>query len=119
MNSIHKYLGKGENDHPDVGNFVHWHILEHKLKKKEIADALHIVPTTLNAYFKNRSIQFGILWRLSQVMNFNLVMALGEYLKIPFETMSEKALRAELLEKEARIKELEMEVEIYKRVVER
>lgn len=119
MKTVHKYLEKGENDHPEVGNFVHWHLLERNLKKKDIADALHISPTTLNTYFKNRSMQFGILWRLSQAMNINLVMALGEYLKIPFETIAEKALRAELLEKEARIKELEMEVGIYKRVVEK
>lgn len=59
------------------------------------------------------------MWRLSQAMNINLVMALGEYLKIPFETTVEKDLRTELAEKEARIKELEMEVGIYKRVVER
>jgi hypothetical protein len=63
--------------------------------------------------------QFGILWRLSQAMKFNLVMAIGEKLNIPFETKVEKELRTELAEKVERIKELEMEVGIYKRVVER
>jgi hypothetical protein len=52
-------------------------------------------------------------------MKFNLVMAIGEKLNIPFETKVEKELRADLAEKVERIKELEMEVGIYKRMVER
>lgn len=116
MSRVHKYLEKGENDHPALGNFVHWYILEFQLKKKDISDALHILPTTLNQYFKKNSLQFGILWRLSQAMKFNLVMAIGEHLNIPFETKAEKLLRAELAEKEDRIKELEMEVGVYKRI---
>jgi hypothetical protein len=40
-------------------------------------------------------------------------------LNIPFETKVEKELRTELAEKVERIKELEMEVGIYKRLVER
>lgn len=119
MKKPQKYLERGEGEHPDVGNFVHWYVLELNLKKRDISDAMNIIPTTLNQYFKNRSMQFGILWRLSQAMKFNLVMAIGEKLNIPFETKVEKELRAELAEKVARIKELEMEVGIYKRVVER
>ena len=119
MGREQKYLAKGENDHPDLGNFVHWYILEFQLKKKDIADALQILPTTLNQYFKKRSMQFGILWRLSQAMKFNLVMAIGEHLDIPFETKVEKALRAELAEKEALIKTMEIELGVYRKIVGR
>ena len=119
MGREQKYLTKGEHDHPDLGNFVHWYILEFQLKKKDIADALQILPTTLNQYFKKRSMQFGILWRLSQAMKFNLVMAIGEHLDIPFETKVEKALRAELAEKEELIKTMEIELGVYKRIVEK
>ena len=119
MKTPQKYLQRSEDEHPDVGNFVQWYILELNLKKKDISDAMKILPTTLNQYFKNRSMQFGILWRLSQAMKFNLVMAIGEKLNIPFETKVEKELRTELAEKVERIKELEMEVGIYKKLVER
>ncbi len=117
MGREQKYLEKGENDHPALGNFVHWYILELHLKKKDISEALNILPTTLNQYFKNRSMQFGILWRLSQAMKFNMVMAIGEHLDIPFETKVEKALRAELAEKEERIKTMEIELGVYGRIV--
>jgi len=119
MNKKQKYLEKSDDGHPALGNFVHWYILELKLKKKAIADELNIIPTTLNQYFKKQSLQFGVLWRLSKAMEFNLVMALGEYLNIPFETKTEKELRAELAEKEERIKALEMELGVYRRIVER
>ena len=119
METRHKYLRERENDHPPLGNFVHWHIQEMQLKKKAISDELDVLPTTLNQYFKKRSLQFGVLWRLSQAMKFNLVMALGEHLNIPFETKAEKLLRIELAEKEERIKELEMEVGVYRRVLEK
>lgn len=68
---------------------------------------------------KKRSMQFVALWRLSQAMKFNLVIAIGELLDIPFETKVEKALRAELTEKEELIKTMEIEVGVYKRIVEK
>jgi len=119
INTDKKYLEKREGDHPSVGNFVHWYILELKLKKKNIADELEILPTTMRKYFSKQSLQFSIVWRLSQAMKFNLIMALGEHLNIPFETKAEKALRSELAEKEERIKNLETELAVYRRIVER
>lgn len=119
INRNKKYLAKRDGDHPSVGNLVHWYILELNLKKKNIAEELGIVSTTLNEYFKNQSLQFSIVWRLSQAMKFNLIMALGEHLNIPFETKAEKALRAELAEKEEKIKALETELLVYRKIVDR
>lgn len=119
MNNEKKYLEHKEGDCPSVGNFVHWHILERQLKKKIISDALDIIPTTLNQYFKKDSLQFGIVWRLSKAMDFNLPMAIGEHLDIRYETKVEKSLREELSAKEEHIKALELELEIYRKIVER
>lgn len=44
-------------------------------------------------------------------------MAIGELLDIPFETKVEKALLAEVAEKEKMIKTMEIEVGVYKRIV--
>lgn len=65
---------------------------------------------------KKCSMQFGALRRLSQAMKFILVMAIGEHLDIPFETKVEKALLAEVAEKEKMIKTMEIEVGVYKRI---
>ena len=52
INTDKKYLEKREGDRPSVGNFVHWYILELKLKKKNIADKLEILPTTAKVLLK-------------------------------------------------------------------
>lgn len=119
MKKSQKYLEKREGDCPSIGNFVHWHILELKLKKKSISDELNIIPTTLNHYFKRESLQFGIVWRLSKAMKFNLLIAIGEHLNIPYETRAEATLRTELAAKDEQIKALEIELGIYRKIVER
>ena len=118
MKTLQKHLEKGENDHPALGNFVNWYIAEHHLKKKDLADQLGINPGTLQQYFKQQSLQFGVLWRLSQAMHFNLIMDLGERLNIPFETKVEKELRAEVAEKAEIIKTLEIEKGVYQKILE-
>ena len=109
-----KYLQKGENDYPAIGNFVHWFIKEQHHKKKTIADHLQIIPTTLNQYFKQQSLQVAILWRLSQAMNYNLIMDLGQRLKIPFETDAEKELKLQLAEKDELIKKMAIQLEVFR-----
>lgn len=114
-----KYLKETDDDYPDIGNHVHWFIKQRKHKKKAVSDYLQVLPTTLNGYFKQRSLQFGIIWRISQAINYNLVMDLGQRLKIPFETEIEKELRAQLAQKEEIIKKMEIQLEVYKELGER
>lgn len=114
-----KYLQKVTDDCQHVGNFVHWFIKETHHKKKDVATHLQVVPTTLNSYFKQQSLQFAIVWRISQAINYNLVMDLGQRLKIPFETEVEKELRKQLAEKEEVIKRMEIQLEVYKGLGER
>lgn len=68
----------------------------------------------LNQYFKQPSFQFNILWRISLAVKHNFLMELGEQLGIAYETKAEKALKAQLLEKEEYIKELESQLKVYR-----
>ena len=52
-------------------------------------------------------------------MKFNLLIAIGEHLNIPYETRAEATLRTELAAKEEQIKALEIELGIYRKIVER
>lgn len=114
-----KHLAEGENDHPNIGHFIHWFILDTQHKKKDVASHLKVTRSVLYHYFKQHSLQFGILWRISQAINYNLVMDLGQRLKIPFETEVEKELRKQLAEKEEVIKRMEIQLEVYKGLGER
>ena len=111
-----KYLQKLEDDVIHVGNLIAWIIQEKHLKKKDVAQHLNVLPTTLNQYFKQPSVQVGILWRLSQALQYNLLMDLGERLQIPFETKAEKALKEELAAKNASLDHLNIELNLLKRI---
>mgnify|MGYP001428784172 FL=1 len=111
-----KFLKKRDNDPKNLGNYIQWHIEQNKIKKRSVSEALGILPTTLNQYFKQPSFQFNILWRISQAVKHNFLMELGEQMDIPYETKTEKALKAQLQEKEEHIKELESQLKVYKQI---
>ena len=109
-----KFLKKRDNDPKNLGNYIQWHIEQNKIKKRSVSEALGILPTTLNQYFKQPSFQFNILWRISLAVKHNFLMELGEQMDIPYETKTEKALKAQLQEKEEHIKELESQLRVYR-----
>ena len=111
-----KFLKKRDNDPKNLGNYIQWHIEQNKIKKRSVSEALGILPTTLNQYFKQPSFQFNILWRISLAVKHNFLMELGEQMDIPYETKAEKALKAQLQEKEEHIKELESQLKVYKQI---
>ena len=111
-----KFLKKRDNDPKNLGNYIQWHIEQNKIKKRSVSEALGILPTTLNQYFKQPSFQFNILWRISLAVKHNFLMELGEQLGIAYETKAEKALKAQLQEKEEHIKGLESQLKVYKQI---
>ena len=111
-----RYLQKSTDDALHVGNLIAWMIQEKNLKKKDIAQYLAVLPTTLNQYFKQPSVQVAILWRLSKALNYNLLMDVGERLKIPFETKLEKQLKEDLAAKNAELEHLKIELNLLKRI---
>jgi len=111
-----KFLQQDDTDPLHIGNLVHWEIKQQNLKKKDVADELGIIPTTLNQYFKQSSLQTKILWRLSRAVNFNFLMYLGQKLDVGFETEKEKALQEQLKGKEEEILSLKTQLGVYKKI---
>ena len=111
-----KYLQKIDTDCLHIGNLIAWNIQEKHLKKADIARKLDVIPTTLNQYFKQPSIQVGILWRLSNAMEYNLLADVAQRLPIAFETKAEAALKKMLSEKEAEIQHLKIELNLLKKI---
>lgn len=106
-----------DNDPPNLGNFIGWHIQENKIKKKKVSEFLGVIPTTLNQYFKQPSFQFAILWRISHAVQHNFLMELGErWLKIPYQTAKERELLEQLAQKDKQIETLETQLEVYKQI---
>lgn len=59
------------------------------------------------------------LWKLSLVLKHNFVAQLGEYLPYRFETIREKALKQELVEKNAIIQKMEIQLEVFRETIQR
>ena len=84
--------------------------------KTEIAKVLGIQPG-LRLYFKRDTLQFGVLWKLSLVLQHNFLAQLGEYLPYRFQTIREKALKQELAEKNAQLQKLETQLETLREMI--
>ncbi|CAM3825232.1 HTH cro/C1-type domain-containing protein [Flavobacterium branchiophilum] len=97
---------------PANGNFVHYYISQNKISKAELSRKMGVKHTTVLGYLKQQSLQFGVLWRLSKVLEYNFVAHLGEYLKIPYQTKAEQELRATIEQQNAHIQALETEIRI-------
>jgi hypothetical protein len=120
MTNISKKYKRGLGEqYPLNGNFIHYHIIQNKIKKADVARELDILPTGLNDYFKRDSLQFAILWKLSMVMKHNFIAQLGEYVPFPFETKREKALLEQLAEKDAIIQKMEIQMEAIKETIQK
>ena len=117
INSDRKYkIGLGQ-EYPLIGNFIHYHIVQNKIKKVDVAHGLYILPTSLNDYFKKDSLQFAVLWKLSLLLKHNFIAQLGEYLPYRFETIREKALKEQLAEKDALIQKMEIQLESFREII--
>jgi hypothetical protein len=60
--------------------------------------------------------QFAILWRVSQAVQHNFLMELGERLAIPYETKAEKELKNQLAENEKQIETLQTQLDVFKKI---
>ncbi len=78
MNSrVNKYQLRKETDAPHLENFVQWHIEQNKIVKRGVAEALQVIPSTFNQYFRQHSLQFTILWRISQALKPEFVFKIA------------------------------------------
>ncbi len=77
---------------------------------------MQVLPAALTQYFKQSSFQFAILWRISQAVQHNFLMELGERLAIPYETKAEKQLKAQPAENEKQIETLQTQLGVFKRI---
>ncbi|REG92980.1 hypothetical protein C8P67_11479 [Flavobacterium aquicola] len=56
------------------------------------------------------------LWRISQAVQHNFLMELGERLSIPYETKAEKELKSQLADSTKQIEALELQLEVFKKI---
>ncbi|PDS22679.1 transcriptional regulator [Flavobacterium branchiophilum] len=119
MNITKKFRVVKKGDNPALGNFVRYYLHQNQVAMKTVSDGLGVRYSTLNNYLKNTSFQFTILWRMSQIVNYNFLMDLGEWLGIPYETKAEKALKEQIASFEKENQALQKENELLRELLKR
>ena len=106
-----------ENAYPHNGELLQNYFIKHKVNKAQLARRLGVAPTSITKYPESKSLQLGILWKVSQALNHNFVAELGEQLQVEYHTARELALEKELSELKKQLEKMEIELSVYKNIV--
>lgn len=89
-------------------------MIEKRISQAELARRMGLKATSIANYFKQSSLQFGILWDLGIVLQHDFLLEITNYYPSGFSLNTNSAVIKELNEKSFRITNLEKEIEIYK-----
>lgn len=111
------YLRKSNHPHPHIGQLVKRVMRDKKLSQAEVARRMTISPSSLANYFKQPSLQFGILWNLSIAIGHDFLTGLTDDYPQDLHLNAESKIIKELDEKNRLITDLEKEIGIYKKAL--
>ncbi len=104
----HTYLNPGAHPYPHIGEFIRAKLRELHVSTPEAARRLGVSTSAVHAYYKQPSLQFGIIWKLSMALNYDLLSDLIAHYPENFPVKSNPKLA-----------ELEKEVEILRGLLRR
>ena len=104
----HTYLSPGAHPYPHIGEFIRAKLRELHVSSPEAARRLGVSTSAVHAYYKQPSLQFGIIWKLSMALNYDLLSDLIARYPESFP-----------VKPNPRIAELEKEVEILRGLLRR
>lgn len=106
--STHRYLKSGAHPYPHIGEFLRAKLRELHVSTPEAARRLGVSTSSVGAYYKQPSLQFGIIWKLSMALNYDLLSYLIARYPENFPVKTDP-----------KIAELEKEVEILRGLLRR
>ena len=109
------YLIQGANPYPHIGSLIRKKLKELNISNTEAARRLGVNNTNMNQYFKNPSLQFGIIWKLSMAVNYDFLSDIMAHYPKSFPAK----VSEEMVEMKKTIENLERELEIYKNLLKR
>lgn len=112
--SVRKYQQKSSFPHPHIGALVFEVMTKKGMSKAELARRMQVTSSSLNGYFENSSLQFGILWNLGIALNYDFLTELCNYYPPQMVYNEQSKLVNELKDKTEKISDMEKEIKIYK-----
>jgi len=119
MSITKKFTISQADDPTSIGNLVHWYIKEQGINKNEVAKKLDVSDITLNRYFKQKSLQTIILWRIAKAINYNLFAFLAERINIAYSTTKETELEKQIEQLQQENHDLKKENLLMKEILKR
>ena len=116
INRNKKYKEITTNPYPSIGQILVQFARLNHVNKSALGRAIGVSPKVVSDYFKRSSLQMGIIWNLSIVLNQNFLAQIAEQMPIDFETKNEVALKEEVLTLKEQIEKLAIELEVYKKI---
>ena len=101
-----------ENKMPHNGSLLEKYVRDSGLQVTAITKHLQSKRTTLNDFYLTPSLRMHLWWEMGLILNRNVFGDFAERFPIPYRTKRE-------LELEEEVKNLRMELEIYKRIMDK
>lgn len=108
MSNPHAYQKNGNQPYPHIGNLIRKKLYEMNISTAEAARRLCVNTSSMHGYYKQPSLQFGIIWKLSIAINYDLLSDIMAYYPENFPIKVNEKMGA-----------MEKELEIYKGLLKR
>ena len=108
MVKTHTYLKPGTQPYPHIGQLIQKKLRELHVSSSEAARRIGVNSSTVRAYYKQPSLQFGIIWKLSIVLNYDFLSDIISTYPPDFPVKTNEKMA-----------NLEKELEIYKGLLRR
>ena len=102
---------------PHNGNLLTNYVLNNKINRADLARKMNRSNTSIYQYAESPSLQMGILWKISLILNHNFIAELGEKLPVKYVTAREKELQAQLETLQKELDRLNIELSVYKNIM--
>lgn len=119
MDNSKKYKKQGASPYPHIGNLIRKKIKEKHLTYAEVSRRIGVNASVLQVYFKQESVQLGVLWNIGVAIEYNFFADLMEYLPQKALENNLSRFQISLKERENEIVDLKKEIEIYKSILRR
>ena len=119
MDDSKKYKLQGIHPHPNLGKLIERKLKERRLTKAEVSRRLGITPSVFQQYIKQESVQFGVLWKIGIVIEYNFFAGLMEYLPEHILNSAQSSFQKTIAQQADEIADLKKEIEIYKGILKK
>lgn len=100
-----------------VGKRLANYLSDNHYTKAALARKLNVSHSTVAQYTESAALSTGILWNISQVLNYNFLAELGEEVDIPYNYKKETDLQNQITLLQSELEKCKAELAIYQKIV--